>query len=181
VAERPSVPGGTQLHLQASLLEPLRGGPFWRAIQLHRAVRPRRGEEGLCHMPKRGLTGAGIPASKDRILRPSGHAVSFRSCFRHAAETIPTAPASVYLSRGKADPCLGSRTGLLRPAPEPPSRVPTFEVYTGERQTPVCDVRLDLPRGRSGYPPALPVFLLPSFLNEGEADPCWRRVPPLPP
>jgi len=123
---------------------PLQGparSPFRNARRRHQAVRPRQGEEGLCHMPKRDQTGAGISASKD--LPPSGHARSFRGCFRHAAEPIPTAPASVYLPRGKTNPCLGSGTELFRPAPESPSRVPAFEVLYRERQIPVCGVRHD--------------------------------------
>jgi len=78
------------------------------------------------------------------------------------------------------DPCLGLGVGPASyPKPLPvflPSRF-----YTGERQTPVCGVRHDFLRRKSGYPPALPVFLLPSFLNEGESRPLLETCAAAPP
>jgi len=82
---------------------------------------------------------------------------------------------------GKTDPCLGAGTGLLHPAPESPSRVPAFEVYTGERQTLVCGVRHDFLVRKSGNPLALPVSLLPSFLNEGKSRPLLETCAVAPP
>jgi len=91
-----------------------------------------------------------------------------------------TNPDRAYLRlfiQGEGRPLFGIGSGTQAP----PSRVPVFVFCPGERQTPVCGVCLDLPRGRSGYPPALPVFLLPSFLNEGESRPLLKMCASVPP
>jgi len=116
----------------------------------------------------------GIPAGRDRIRPPSGHAISFRGCFRHAAESIPTAPVSAYLSRGRRTPVWDRGLDSFRPVSEPPSRVPVFEFLYRGKTDPCLRCAPQFLVRKSGYPPALPVSLLPSFLNEGEADPCWR-------
>jgi len=70
----------------------------------------------------------------DRIFPPSGYTVSLRDCFYlYAAESIPTAPASVCLSRGKADPYFGWDTTKKTPqyrAISPSASFPRTYIYS---------------------------------------------------
>jgi len=74
-----------------------------KAIEEHRRALVEQsalaGGKGPCYQPR---AESGIPAVVSRILLSSDYAVSFWGCFRHAAESIPTAS----VSGGKADPCL---------------------------------------------------------------------------